>query len=313
VIDVARRCEALGYESVWAGDHLAYPTPYIPRFGPVFYEALTSLAAVAVATRRIRLGTGVLILPYRHPLHAARALATLDHFSGGRLIFGAGVGWCEEEFRNLGAPFEARGRATDECLRAIREMWTRDPASFQGELYRFTDVVSAPRPVQQPAPPVWIGGNTRRAVRRAAELGDGWMPTFHKPTGRGYAPDALREELARLRDLARQAGRGRAALTAAGMMPMAILNRSARGDEAQPLIGTPDEIRAYLRAYRAAGMDTVILNAFYGLPATVLVKDVPQLLRGLGRFAREIMPEFAEKPTRPGARAKRRAAGRRTR
>ena len=310
VTEVARRCEALGYDAVWVGDHLAYPTQYIPRFGPVFYEALTTLAVLAGLTRRIRLGTSVLILPYRHPIQTARALATLDHFSGGRLIFGAGVGWCEEEFRNLGAPFEARGKATDDCLRAIRELWTHDPASFQGEVFRFADVMSAPHPVQQPSPPVWIGGNTRRAIRRAAEFGDVWVPTFHKPTGRGYTPEALRAELARMRDLAGQAGRDGRALTAAGMMPMALLDRPARGDEVQPLIGTPAEVRAYLREYQQAGMTAVVLNAFYGLPPTAVVKNVAQLLRALGRFAREVMPAFSEKARRPAARASTRRATR---
>ncbi len=123
-VTVARRAEALGLDSVWVGDHIVYPRGLAGRFGHEFYEAVTTLAYVGASTERIRLGTAVLVLPYRNPLILAKELATLDVLSGGRLAVGVGVGWLPEEYAALGAPFGERGAATDEWLRVIRALWT---------------------------------------------------------------------------------------------------------------------------------------------------------------------------------------------
>jgi len=137
-------------------------------------EPLALLSHLAAVVPRVRLGTSVIILPYRNPIIVAKILATIDQLSHGRLIFGAAVGWMEEEFNALKVPFEKRGTLSDESLRIIREIWTHGVVNHQGTFYQYEDMQASPRPVQQPSPPIWIGGNSARARRRVAELGDGW-------------------------------------------------------------------------------------------------------------------------------------------
>jgi probable F420-dependent oxidoreductase len=144
-----------------------YPTP--------FYEPFTALAWLA-GTTGIELGTTVTILPYRHPLLVARMTANLDQLSGGRLIFGVGVGWAAEEYRALGVPYELRGRLTDEYLAVIVTAWTDEVASFQGEYISFADVHTGPLPVQRPHPPIWVGGQSWPAIRRTVRFGTAWHP-----------------------------------------------------------------------------------------------------------------------------------------
>ena len=175
---LARKAEQAGFESLWCGEHVVLPDPQRPpspmapldnALDPVV--ALTYLAAV---TTKIRLGTGIIILPQRNPLVLAKELASLDVLSGGRLEFGVGVGYLEPEFRALGAPFEDRGAVTDEYLAAMREIWTSDAPRFSGKFVSFSDIQSRPQPAQKPTPPIHIGGRSRSAFRRAVEQGHGW-------------------------------------------------------------------------------------------------------------------------------------------
>jgi probable F420-dependent oxidoreductase len=174
ILGVARSAEELGFASVWVTDHL-----FVPRTLDIIYrdnmlEPLTLLSHLAAVVSRVRLGTSVIILPYRNPIVLAKMLATVDQLSQGRLIFGAAVGWMEGEFQALRAPFAERGALSDESLRMIRAIWTQEVVSHQGTFYQYEDMQASPRPVQQPGPPIWIGGNSARARRRVAELGDGW-------------------------------------------------------------------------------------------------------------------------------------------
>jgi len=174
ILGVARSAEELGFASVWVTDHL-----FVPRTMDIIYrdnmlEPLALLSHLAAVVPRVRLGTSVIILPYRNPIIVAKMLATIDQLSHGRLIFGAAVGWMEEEFRALKVPFAERGALSDESLRIIRDLWTHGVVHHQGAFYQYEDMQASPRPVQQPAPPIWIGGNSARARRRVAELGDGW-------------------------------------------------------------------------------------------------------------------------------------------
>src|SRR5262249_57190450 len=140
-------------------------------------ETLVTMSFLAGATRRIRFITSVMIAPYRNPVITAKMLASLDVLSQGRVIVGLGVGWMKEEFDNLKAPlFSERGRVTDEYIKAFRELWTTDNPSFQGKYCSFSDIIFLPKPVQTPTIPIWIGGHSKQAVRRAAEVGDGWHP-----------------------------------------------------------------------------------------------------------------------------------------
>ena len=168
--------EALGYHLAMISDHVA-PTPDVAAKYPApLYDPFTTLGWLAAVTRTIELGTTVIILPYRNPVLTARMAATVDRLSGGRFIFGVGVGWAKQEFEALGVPFTHRGAMSNDYLEAIKIVWTRDVASYTGPFVSFKDVHTAPRPVRSPHPPIWIGGSTDAALRRAVRYGDAWHP-----------------------------------------------------------------------------------------------------------------------------------------
>jgi probable F420-dependent oxidoreductase len=271
LVTLARRVEALGYDSVWASDHVVVPFeirsryPYnqtgdfpLPPTG-AFLEPLTALAVVAGATERVRLGTTVLVIPHRHPVLAAKMLATLDHLAPGRVILGAGVGWMREEIELLGAPYDQRGAWTDEALRVMRACWTEERVSFRGRFFTVPEVGFAPKPARGSIP-IWIGGHMPRALRRVAELGDGWHAAF-------ASADTMREGAARLRDACAKAGRDPAAITLSVRMGL-----SARRE--------PSEVLSELQALRAFGVSHVVLET--------RVTDVDDTTRILERFASEV-------------------------
>jgi probable F420-dependent oxidoreductase len=167
----AVRAEQLGYDSVWVSDHVVVPNAYVERFGAGIYDPLITLAVAAGATNRVRLGTTVLIVPYRNPVVTAKMVSSLDALSGGRVILGIGAGWVAEESAMLGAPFEERGAMTNEYLAAMRELWTSPAPSFAGKYTQFSELHFEPKPVQKPHPPIWVGGHARawHAINRSVE------------------------------------------------------------------------------------------------------------------------------------------------
>lgn len=193
----AAQAEDLGFADVWVSDHLAIPAsaPYPPAF---LYEPLITLTWAAAATSRIGLGTSVLVLPYRHPVHLAKELASLDRLSGGRLVVGAAAGWLEGEFDALGVPFAERGARTDEALDVLRACWEGDqPIDFAGRFTTLDQMRVVPAPESHV--PVWIGGSSAPALRRAVTKGDGWQGSF-------LTPEAAAAVTARLRDERPEAG-----------------------------------------------------------------------------------------------------------
>lgn len=189
--------DALGYDSLWVGDHFVIPAninndkyPYLWRFSSetndlfpekYFLDALTTLAWVAGISERLSIGVGVLVVPMRNPVELAKELATLDLLCGGRLIAGVGAGWLEEEFDALGRQYRTRGKALVEGVEAMRTLWNEAPASYQGETVSFDSVYCLPSPVQAGGPPIWLGGDSRVALQRAARWGDGWQPVELTP------------------------------------------------------------------------------------------------------------------------------------
>jgi len=269
LVRLARRAEARGVDSVWVSDHLVAPLqvgsvyPYDKRPDPKpgemgvieeFYEPLTTLAFLAGATERIRLGVSVYVVPYRNPVVTAKMVATLDRLSGGRLIFGVGVGWLREEFTALGQDARSRGRVTDEYLEVCRRLWRDDVAEFAGAHYVLPAVRTGPKPRQRPWPPIWVGGNSRAARERAARLGDG----LHLID---LSPDEAAAAVARVRaDLAR-AGRDAASFTVS--LRRGVLVRDADRDGEPPLHGTPEKIRRDAAAYAAAGVEYLVANLIH--------------------------------------------------
>jgi probable F420-dependent oxidoreductase len=209
IITFAQRAEALGFESLWCGDHIILPTagtnqyPYtadgsFSRPTDIgFLETLTVLSYAAAVTERIRLGSTVIILPYRNPIAQAKMFASLDVLSGGRAICGVGVGWLEKEFDTLGVPYAERGPMSDEFLQIFRILWSEEHPEFRGRFYRFDGIQFQPKPLQRPLP-IWVGGHSKRAIRRAVTYGHAWHPTRQTPQYVAEHLPYVRQEAERL-------------------------------------------------------------------------------------------------------------------
>jgi probable F420-dependent oxidoreductase len=250
----ARLVEDLGYHLLMTSDHVTI-TPDVARLYPApFYEPLTLLGWLAGVTRRLELGTTVIIVPYRHPLETARATAVVDQLCGGRFIFGVGVGWARQEFEALGLPFEKRGAVTDDYLSAIKACWTHDVASYEGRFVRFSGVHTAPRPKRAPHPPVWVGGASEAAIRRAVLHGDAWHPIRIRI-------DWLRDTgLPQLRAIAEKEGRPVPAICPRikfqlfdGPLPEETRNAGQ---------GNLEQVRGDLRALEELGAPYVVLDTY---------------------------------------------------
>jgi probable F420-dependent oxidoreductase len=196
----AVRAEQLGYDSVWVSDHVVVPRANVSNFGETVFDPLVTLAVIAGATTRVRLGTTVLIVPYRQAVVTAKMISSLDALSGGRFVLGIGAGWVAAESAMLGVPFAERGAMTDEHLRAMRELWTSEAPRFAGKYTQFSELHFAPRPVQKPHPPIWVGGHSKAALRRTVEFGAAWHP-INRPV------DELRAGVAELRRIGQARGR----------------------------------------------------------------------------------------------------------
>ena len=205
----AREAEKREIASLWVSDHVIFPRtqsgsypggrfPHPPD--KPYLEAITVLAAAAVVTQKPQLGASVFVVPHRQPVLMAKMLTSIDALSNGRLIVGVGVGWWKEELEILGAPFHERGRQADEMLRVFKALWTEENPSFAGEYFRFSDIGFAPKPVQKPHPPIWVGGDSPGAFKRVVTLGDGWHATSKTPA-------QLKDALVRLRAAADAARR----------------------------------------------------------------------------------------------------------
>jgi probable F420-dependent oxidoreductase len=265
MVRLARRAESLGVDSIWVADHLVAPVgvqsvypfdrspdPKPGNMGVIeeFYEPLTTLAFLAGATSHIRLGVSVYVMPYRNPVVTAKIVATLDALSNGRAIFGVGVGWLREEFTAVGQDARHRGRVTDEYLEVCRRLWRDDVAEFEGRHYSLPPVRNKPKPVQRPWPPIWIGGNSDAAVRRAIALGDG----LHLID---LSPEEVAQCITELR--AAERGAGRAQPLSVSLRKGILVREEDRADD-KALYGTPAKIRRDLQAYADVGVDYLVSN-----------------------------------------------------
>ncbi len=285
----AERAEALGFESLWAWDHVILGVE--PAF-PIL-DAVGTLTAIAARTRRIGLGTGVLVLPLRNPVVAAKALATLDVVSRGRLILGVAAGWYAREFDAVGVPFKQRGRLFERNLTILTRLWTEDRVTLGVDEFNLREAVMRPKPVQRPRPPILIGGYVDAVLRRVATLGDGWLTYF-------YTPDSYRRAWEKIVSFAAQAGRDAKTLT--GTNQLAIYVGRSRAETEAPLRhwlqtewdvaawsestiehairGSVEECVEQLRAHAAAGVDRLILIPYRYRPDQVEI------------IAREIIPRL---------------------
>ena len=247
-----RFAENGGFDLAMMSDHVAV-TPDVAELYPApFYEPFTTLAWLSGLTERVELGTTVTVLPYRNPLLTARVVANIDQFSGGRFIFGVGVGWSKQEYAALGVPFERRGAITDDYLAAITALWTSDIASHYGPFTSFRDVRRAPRAARRPHPPIWVGGTSPAAIRRAARFGDAWHPNNAEI---GW----LRESgLPALRAAAQEMDRPQPAFTP--RLRLNLIDTALSESERRAGEGTLAQVLADLDSLADLGTDYVVLD-----------------------------------------------------
>ena len=289
VLALARLAEDTGFASIWVADHVAFPVTFASKYpyaregdfpsqlDDPLLEPIAVLGVLAGATKRVRLGTAVLVMPYRHPLLQARQLVTIDQMSGGRLVLGAGVGWLEEEFTALGFhEFKRRGTATDEAIQIFKAVAEGGKVSHQGEIYRFEAVHCVPGSAQRPHPPVLIGGVADAALRRVVRLGDGWL-------GVSIGTERLRAQVARLKELCQEAGRKPETVQLAFKIFLNIgIAKRNQHDEREPGTGSAEEIIDDLKRIRELGFGEIIVR--------VRGATLAETKDAIERFANEIAP-----------------------
>jgi probable F420-dependent oxidoreductase len=303
LVTIAQRGEELGYDALFTGDHIVVPrtitSPYPYTQSGEFpgsasgeaMEQLTVLSFLAGQTKTIRLATSVMIVPHRNPLVAAKALATLDVLSGGRVTVGIGVGWMREEFEALGLPpFEERGSVTDEYIEAFKELWTSDSPSFEGKYCQFSNIWFLPKPVQKPHPPIWVGGESRAAIRRAAQLCDGWYPIGSNPQFPMGTPELLAAGMKRLASYARRAGRDPSEVQVIYRPHEYELRKDGRAarsssSERHPFVGTAEEIASDIRQYEEMGVSYLVMNL------GTMSRNLDEMLGHLEDFASQVWPK----------------------
>jgi probable F420-dependent oxidoreductase len=275
VLAMGPLAESLGYDSVWVMDHLLNSGYIRERLDDrPYYHPLATLSYLAATTRRVSLGTSVMVLPYHNPVELAKYAATLDQMSGGRLILGVGAGAMTQEFDALGVPFRQRGALTNECMAIMKELWTSPDPSYRSERWNLAGFKFAPKPAQRPSIPLWVGGSSAGALRRAATLGDGWHPT-------GMSAEAFEAGRREVRAQAAAAGRDPANLAMSIRVEVEVDGKpsSQRVAGRARLAGdSPEQMIAGIRAYERAGVEHVVLALNSGDMAriTALMVDIAQ-------------------------------------
>ena len=293
LVGITRQAESCGFNSVTISDHIVVPQetthnyPYHPQGNfPVadahdYYEPLAAMSFLAGATERIRIGTSVLIVSYRNPIVTAKVCATADAMSGGRLFLGVGTGWWEAEYRALGIPghFAERGPRTDEYMRIFRNLWTEERPEFAGEFSQYANIDFSPKPAQAGGIPLIVGGHTGRALRRTAELGDGWHPIGLRAPA-GLEPAELKAKRDELDRMCEAQGRDPGDVPTIFRCPI-----RPGGERAGLMTGETGRILEDIEAYRAAGVQEIVWDVVY--PTVAEMHDV------IDRIAEEIVPAAA--------------------
>jgi len=309
MVELSRNAERLGYDSAWGNDHIStqHYVKGLMAKPPNYFEPLITHGFIAEATKRIRLGTGIIALPYRNPVVLAKQLSTLDNLSRGRMIIGLGSGAYREEFEgiNPGWDYEQRGLLMDDSVQALRLLLEKPKASFEGKFIRFTDIEMFPKPRQKPFP-LWMGGNSAGVLRRGGMWGEGWLPAV-------LTPERVREGIRVIRRYARKAGRDAQNLTVGPQYLFSVAKSSQEASgrfkkslayehllslrkttfKGQPLdeyekmnlIGSPAQVAEKIDALMKAGVNY--------LPALIpMANNYDQLMRQVKMFAKEVMPSF---------------------
>jgi len=267
--ELALHAERLGFDTlVEPSDHIVMPnkinTTYPYSTSGKYTDTTedldqsTTLSFVAAKTEKIRLMTGIAVIPYRNPLAMANTLATVDYLSEGRLAIGAGVGWMKEEFDLLHVPYEERGEIMDEYLRILKVVWSERNPTFSGKYFQFSNAHFSPKVVQKPHPPIWVGGESPRAIRRAAELGDGWFPIDSNPRFPLSNSSEMAGAIARLRKQIMKAGRNPGDVRIGYLAQNFELNDHL--DKEKPFVGNSRKIVADIKEFESLGVSFLALS-----------------------------------------------------
>jgi len=299
------RGEQLGFDIISLSDHIVIPRNFRSRYpysetgefigggagigeASDYLELLATASFLAGHTSRVRLLTSVLVVPYRNPLITAKVLATIDVLSNGRLIVGCGVGWMREEFEAVNAPpYDERGAVATEYILAFKELWTSDNPFFEGQYCRFADVFFRPAPTQKPHPPIWVGGESPAALRRAARVGDAWYPVNNNNESPLGTPKQHGEYVSRLRRYAEEAGRDPDDIDLAYLVnhPAEYLDGEAAfttNGERRMFTGAPEQIAGDIEAFKSNGVRHIVLN--------FQSDDLEETLERMERFAVTVKP-----------------------
>lgn len=295
---IAETAEALGYGVISVSDHLVVPKTIDAKYpysesGEFAWtadgstdcmEQFTLLGWLAAVTTKIRLLTSVVVIPHRNPVFMAKSIATTDQLSGGRVIMGCGAGWMREEFEALGLPdFDARGRVTNEYIEAMKVLWTEARATYRGEFVNFEEVAADPKPVQDPHPPVWIGGESAAALRRTVALGDAWYPFGSNPKFRMDTIESYVIRRDRLFALADEAGRNPSSIQLTFNCAFHNESEQSHRDGGRlSFTGTAEQRAEDIRALGAAGVTMMMVN--------VTSNELAQMLDRMQDFAENVIP-----------------------
>ncbi|MEZ5816985.1 MAG: LLM class F420-dependent oxidoreductase [Hyphomicrobiaceae bacterium] len=293
---VAAAAERLGFDFVSANDHVVVPADIDSRYpyseggdwagrntGECL-DVLSTLTFLAGCTERVRLLSSVMVVPHRPAILAAKMIATADTLSEGRMIVGVGAGWMKEEIEALGAPpYAERGRVTDEYIAAFRELWTNPRPEMSGKYVNFSNILFEPKPYAKPHPPIWVGGESEPAMRRAIRLGDGWYPASANPANRLDTADRVVGAMAKFNAICEQAGRDPKSISLAHVVlwPVNWSAEDAHSGGRRTFTGTTDQMLEDAAALKAAGVGDV--NVSFPAPT------VQETLDKMERFAKEVM------------------------
>lgn len=279
LVESSKLSEELGFDSVWTTDHILVPKKHSDPYGNIL-DCLTTLAYLGAVTQKIHLGTSILVLPLRNPIIVAKQITTIDYLTNGRLILGTAVGWMDEEFRNLATPFRGRGKRFEEAIQLIRTLSQTESPEFDGESYGFNDAVFKPQSTRKNGPPIWFGGNSEKALLRAARLADGWHPV-------GLSVDKYRLMAENVKPKLPPGKPFTFSLRIHVDIDGKTSPYSASSGESRDVItGTADHAISRIEDYQSLGVEHLV--CYFG---DVDLKDLNEKIT---QFAEQVLPSFGE-------------------
>ena len=277
-LQIAVKAEELGFKSVWASDHIVIPKEWKGRFSDIFPDPFIILTAISQNTKKIKIGTSAIILPYRNPIIVAKMCSTLDHFCDGRLTCTVAPGWMKEEFDVLNISYDGRIDKTVEYIKVLKSLWEDDPTDFKGNFYSFNDVSFQPKPIQKHLP-VWMGGNHEKAIQRSIDYADGWQPIW-------FSSDELEIKMKYLKQYAEEKERNLDNFSISLRNRIRITQKSDKNSEHPPtaLIGEKNEVYDKILSYRRLDIKEVVLD--------FITPDKEEIIETLEILGNELIPEL---------------------